>query len=145
MIRSHAEALANALDAIVHTLLGVADRGEALQRRQSRNGALAPLRAQRRYDHLLLFIGADPNTDWLAQCDVALDKKGFARTGEDYGERRHALETNRAGVFATGDVRSGSVKRVAAAVGEGAQVVSAIHAYLARSGSAASAVAITRP
>jgi thioredoxin reductase (NADPH) len=96
--------------------------------------------------HLFLFIGADPNTDWLARCDVALDEKGFVRTGEDYGEKRHALETNRAGVFAIGDVRSGSVKRVAAAVGEGAQVVSAVHAYLARSGSAAaSAVAITRP
>jgi thioredoxin reductase (NADPH) len=84
--------------------------------------------------HLFLFIGADPNTDWLAQCDVALDEKGFVRTGEDHGENRHALETNRAGVFAIGDVRSGSVKRVAAAVGEGAQVVSALHAYLARSG-----------
>ncbi len=92
--------------------------------------------------HLFLFIGADP----LAQCDVALDEKEFVRTGEDYGEKRHALETNRAGVFAIGDVRSGSVKRVAAAVGECAQVVSALHAYLARSSSAAaSAVAITRP
>jgi len=60
-------------------------------------------------------------------------------------QTRHALETNRAGVFAIGDVRSESVKRFAAAVGEGAQVVSAIHAYLARSGSAAaSTVAITR-
>jgi thioredoxin reductase (NADPH) len=87
--------------------------------------------------HLFLFIGADPNTDWLTQCDVALDEKGFVRTGESSGERRHSLETNRPGVFAIGDVRSGSVKRVAAAVGEGAQVVAALHAYLARSGSAA--------
>jgi thioredoxin reductase (NADPH) len=87
--------------------------------------------------HLFLFIGADPNTDWLTQCDVALDEKGFVRTGESSGERRHPLETNRPGVFAIGDVRSGSVKRVAAAVGEGAQVVAALHAYLARSGSAA--------
>jgi len=79
--------------------------------------------------HLFLFIGADPNTDWLAECDVALDSKGFIRTG---GEQRHQLETSRAGVFAIGDVRSGSVKRVAAAVGEGAQVVAALHAYLAR-------------
>ena len=83
--------------------------------------------------HLFLFIGADPNTDWLAQCDIALDAKGFVRTGSDIGQGRHALETNRAGVFAIGDVRSGSVKRVAAAVGEGAQVVAAIHAYLAQS------------
>ena len=82
--------------------------------------------------HLFLFIGADPNTDWLAQCDVALDGKGFVRTGDNAGGDRHALETNRNGVFAIGDVRSGSVKRVAAAVGEGAQVVAALHAYLAR-------------
>ena len=79
--------------------------------------------------HLFLFIGADPNTDWLAKCGVTLDAKGFIRTGE---QGRHSLETNRAGVFAIGDVRSGSVKRVAAAVGEGAQVVAALHAYLAR-------------
>jgi thioredoxin reductase (NADPH) len=74
-----------------------------------------------------LFIGADPYTDWLAECGVALDKKGFVWTGVDNGEGRHALETNRQGVFAIGDVRSGSVKRVAAAVGEGAQVVAALH------------------
>jgi thioredoxin reductase (NADPH) len=66
---------------------------------------------------------------------VMLDAKGFVRTGRDCGEARHELETSRAGVFAIGDVRSGSVKRVAAAVGEGArQVVAAIHAYLANSG-----------
>jgi thioredoxin reductase (NADPH) len=84
--------------------------------------------------HLFLFIGADPNTDCLAGCSVALDKKGFVRTGVDTGEGRHALETNRPGIFAIGDVRSGSVKRVAAAVGEGAQVVAALHAYLAKAG-----------
>jgi thioredoxin reductase (NADPH) len=96
--------------------------------------------------HLFLFIGADPNTDWLAQCDVALDEKGFVRTGEDWGEKRDALETSRTGVFAIGDVRSGSVKRLAAAVGEGARVVTALHAYLSRSaGGAASTVAIARP
>jgi thioredoxin reductase (NADPH) len=78
--------------------------------------------------------GQCPNRD-------CLDEKGFVRTGEVGGEKRHALETNRSGVFAIGDVRSGSVKRVAAAVGEGAQVVSALHAYLARSGSAATSAA----
>jgi thioredoxin reductase (NADPH) len=82
--------------------------------------------------HLFLFIGADPNTSWLARCNVALDAKGFVRTGG--GDGRHALETSRTGVFAIGDVRSGSIKRVAAAVGEGAQVVAALHAYLAQSG-----------
>jgi thioredoxin reductase (NADPH) len=89
--------------------------------------------------HLFLFIGADPNTDWLAQCDVALDGKGFVCTGDNIGVERHALETNRNGVFAIGDVRSGSVKRVAAAVGEGAQVVAALHAYLAPTSGEASA------
>jgi thioredoxin reductase (NADPH) len=61
----------------------------------------------RAISHLFLFIGAEPNTDWLAQCDVALDEKGFVRTGDVGGEKRHALETNRSGVFAIGDVRSG--------------------------------------
>jgi thioredoxin reductase len=57
--------------------------------------------------------------------------KGFVLTGEDAGHDRHPLETNRRGVFAVGDVRSKSIKRVAAAVGEGAQVVAALHSYLA--------------
>jgi thioredoxin reductase (NADPH) len=79
---------------------------------------------------VFLFIGADPNTAWLAQCKLDVDDKGFIRTGAaDNG--RHPLETNLPGVFAIGDVRAGSVKRVAAAVGEGAQVVAALHAYLA--------------
>ena len=81
--------------------------------------------------HLFLFIGADPNTDWLTGSDVALDVKGFVKTGSDLGNGRHALETSRDRVFAIGDVRSASTKRVAAAVGEGAQVVAAIHAVLA--------------
>jgi thioredoxin reductase (NADPH) len=87
--------------------------------------------------HLFLFIGAEPNTDWLADGGVSLDAKGFIRTGPEMGAGRHALETSRSGVFAIGDVRSGSVKRVAAAVGEGAQVVAALHAYLAQAGEAA--------
>ena len=81
--------------------------------------------------HLFLFIGAEPNTDWLAGSGVTLDAKGFVLTGEDAGHDRHPLETNRRGVFAIGDVRSKSIKRVAAAVGEGAQVVAALHSYLA--------------
>ncbi len=83
--------------------------------------------------HLFLFIGADPNTDWLAGSGVALDGKGFALTGADAGADRHPLETSRRGVFAIGDVRAKSIKRVAAAVGEGAQVVAALHAFLAGS------------
>jgi thioredoxin reductase (NADPH) len=81
--------------------------------------------------HLFLFIGAEPNTDWLTGSEVSLDPKGFVLTGEDAGSDRHALETNRRGIFAIGDVRSKSIKRVAAAVGEGAQVVAALHSYLA--------------
>jgi thioredoxin reductase (NADPH) len=95
-----------------------------------RNGATGEeVRQQLR--HLFLFIGAQPNTDWLAGSGVALDGKGFVLTGEDAGGDRHPLETSKRGVFAIGDVRSGSIKRVAAAVGEGAQVVAALHSYLA--------------
>jgi thioredoxin reductase (NADPH) len=82
--------------------------------------------------HLFLFIGADPNTDWLKGSGLALDPKGFVLTGS---ESSRPLETSVRGVFAIGDVRSGSTKRVAAAVGEGAQVVAALHAFLAEPGS----------
>jgi len=81
--------------------------------------------------HLFLFIGADPNTDWLAGSGVALDRKGFVLTGPETNAASHLLETSMHGVFAIGDVRSGSTKRVAAAVGEGAQVVAALHSFLA--------------
>jgi thioredoxin reductase (NADPH) len=77
--------------------------------------------------HLFLFIGADPNTDWLAGSGVAVDRKGFVCTG---GNVHSPLETSVPGVFAIGDVRSGSVKRVASAVGDGAQVVAALHIFL---------------
>ena len=80
--------------------------------------------------HVFSFIGADPNTDWLNASGIHLDDKGFVVTGMDGS---HPLATNREGIFAVGDVRCGSVKRVAAAVGEGSAVVSAIHAFLARS------------
>ena len=90
--------------------------------------------------HLFLFIGADPNTDWLSGSGVALDGKGFVLTGTDAGESRYSLETSRAGVFAIGDVRSGSVKRVASAVGEGAQVVATLHRVLAAVGREPAAV-----
>lgn len=110
---------------------------------EGRDGALEAIRWHRGREetevrqplrHLFLFIGAEPNTDWLAGSGVALDDKGFVRTGEAAGAGRVPLETSRAGVFAIGDVRAGSVKRVAAAVGEGAQVVAALHAFLARAG-----------
>ena len=87
--------------------------------------------------HLFLFIGADPNAAWLEHC-VAVDDKGFVVTGVDFTEGTSAsrravlpLETSQPGVFAIGDVRAGSTKRVAAAVGEGAAVVAQIHSVLA--------------
>jgi thioredoxin reductase (NADPH) len=86
--------------------------------------------------HLFLFLGAEPNTDFLGQC-VALDARKFVLTGHalaatDWPLERapHFLETSRPGMFAVGDVRSGSVKRVAAAVGEGAAAVQSLHQVL---------------
>jgi thioredoxin reductase (NADPH) len=78
--------------------------------------------------HVFLFLGADPSTEWLEDCDVAVDDKGFVSTGQDL---RLPLQTSVPGVFAIGDVRAGSVKRVGGAIGEGAAVVPQIHAYLA--------------
>lgn len=87
---------------------------------------------ERPIHHLFLFIGAEPNTGWLKGSGVALDGKGFVLTGSTLCDSAgKLLETSRSGIFAIGDVRSGSVKRVAASVGEGAQVVAALHAYLA--------------
>jgi thioredoxin reductase (NADPH) len=80
---------------------------------------------------LFSFIGAEPNTDWLQSSGIKLDNRGFVLTGEEVGTDRLPLETSRHGVFAVGDVRASSVKRVAASVGDGAQVVAAIHKYLA--------------
>jgi thioredoxin reductase (NADPH) len=77
--------------------------------------------------HVFLFLGAEPAVDWLSDCGVETDKAGFVCTGSD----KHALETTLQGVFAIGDVRAGSVKRVGAAIGEGAAVVAQIHGYLA--------------
>jgi thioredoxin reductase (NADPH) len=112
----------------VTALEGSGGHLEALRWR-SRDGRESRIAASQ----LFLFIGAEPNTDWLRPSGIALDAKGFVRTGPDAGSgERHALETSRAGVFAIGDVRCGSVKRVAASVGEGAQVVAALHACLAR-------------
>jgi thioredoxin reductase (NADPH) len=91
---------------------------------------------------VFLFIGAAPNTEWLRACNVETDNKGFVLTGYDAHrsctERAdYTLETSVPGVFAIGDVRSGSTKRVAAAVGEGAAVVAQIHSYLASLSAAA--------
>jgi thioredoxin reductase (NADPH) len=99
---------------------------QAIRWRQGPSGE----EVRREVRHLFLFIGADPNTDWLAGSGVELDPTGFVLTGPDAGGNRRPLETSRPGIFAIGDVRSGSIKRVAAAVGEGAQVMAALHRYL---------------
>ena len=80
---------------------------------------------------LFSFIGAEPNTDWLQGTGLKLDERGFVLTGSEAGDNHLPLETSRRGIFAVGDVRSTSVKRVAASVGDGAQVVAAIHRFLA--------------
>ena len=87
---------------------------------------------------LFVLIGSMPRTSWLPE-DVARDEAGFVRTGPDTtsaaevisGETRLPLETSMPGVFAVGDVRSGSIKRVATAVGDGATVIALLHGYLA--------------
>ncbi len=93
---------------------------------------------------LFLFIGADANTEWLRDC-VELDNKGFVVTGNSLprsitdndrwsaaGRAPFLLETSLPGVFAAGDVRSGSIKRVSSAVGEGAMAVSFVHAHIGK-------------
>src|SRR5262249_60356314 len=72
--------------------------------------------------HLFLFTGADPAANWLTGCGIPLDEKGFIRTGPDVHSTDREplpLETGIEGIFAVGDVRCGSVKRVGAAIGEG--------------------------
>ena len=77
---------------------------------------------------VFVMVGAEPNTGWLAEC-VQLDARGFVLTGEEAGAKR-SLETSCAGIFAVGDVRAGSVKRVASAVGDGSVVISEVWAHL---------------
>ncbi|EHP41651.1 thioredoxin-disulfide reductase [Cupriavidus basilensis OR16] len=76
---------------------------------------------------LFLFIGATPHTRWLND-SIATDDKGFILTGASDA----SLETSMPGVYAIGDVRAGSTKRVAAAVGDGAAAIAQIHNYLSR-------------
>jgi thioredoxin reductase (NADPH) len=87
--------------------------------------------------NLFVFVGADPATRWLQGCGVTFDAKGFVRTGsEDHRPRPLSLESSVPDVFAVGDVRAGSIKRVGAAIGEGAAVVSQLHSVLADAPSA---------
>ncbi|HTI66833.1 MAG TPA: FAD-dependent oxidoreductase [Caulobacteraceae bacterium] len=91
---------------------------------------------ERELRNVFLFVGADPATAWLGDCGVEVDPGGFVvtgarRTGVAASPETEALQTTVAGVYAVGDVRSGSVKRVGAAIGEGAQVVAVLHRFLA--------------
>src|SRR5204862_715556 len=90
---------------------------------------------ERALRHVFLFVGAEPETRWLEGCKVAVDSHGFVLTGTGLGSVREGfqpapLETSIPGLFAVGDVRAGSVKRVGGAIGEGAAAVAQIHAFL---------------
>jgi thioredoxin reductase (NADPH) len=84
--------------------------------------------------NLFVFVGADPETEWLRGCGVALDAHGFVITGASVqtvdGRKAMALESSVPGVYAVGDARSGSVKRVGGAIGEGAAAVALVHQHL---------------
>ena len=118
------------------------ERLEGIVVEDSRSGARRNLGAQA----LFVFIGAEANTGWLEGA-VELDEHGFVLTGvaldrsvldrnlwRNLSREPYPLETNLPGVFAAGDVRTGSIKRVASAVGEGSMAVRLVHQYLATSG-----------
>jgi len=106
-------------------------RLERIRIRNSKTGAHETLELQ----HVFLMTGAEPNTSWLNGC-VTLDGKQFIKTGAELGadwklpRPPYLLETSLPGVFAVGDIRAGSVKRVASAVGEGSIAVSFVHQTL---------------
>jgi thioredoxin reductase (NADPH) len=113
------------------------DHLESVRWRNSQTGQTE----EHKISHVFVMTGADPNTHWLDGC-VALDAKGFIKTGPDLSPENlsaagwplarqpHLLETSLSGVFAVGDVRGGSIKRVASAVGEGSIAISFVHKVL---------------
>jgi thioredoxin reductase (NADPH) len=126
------------LNTEVRELVGEAGSLEAVVVENNQTGERRSLEARA----LFVFIGAEPCASWL-EGQIALDEKGFVLTGADaarsaadagrrsVGRPPLVFETSRPGVFAVGDVRSGSIKRVAAAVGEGSMAVRVVHQYLA--------------
>jgi thioredoxin reductase (NADPH) len=126
------------LDTEVREALGEDGVLEALVVENNRTGQRRTLDASL----LFVFIGATPCTAWLAG-SLALDERGYVRTGADVfagqqaDRQPHLLETNWPGVLAVGDVRSGSIKRVASAVGEGSMAVRLVHEHIARMGTPA--------
>src|SRR5262249_21986195 len=124
------------------------DSLEAIDVRNSETGDVTRLES----GGLFLFIGADADTDWLPP-EIALDPRGYALTAPDVGPEwewnvdrdRYLLETSVPGIFACGDVRSGPVKRVASAVGEGSLAIAFVHQYLRELDVAPNAAALTTP
>jgi thioredoxin reductase (NADPH) len=82
---------------------------------------------------LFIMVGASPNTEWLSGL-VNLDSKGFVVTGAVVGASASPFATSKPGIFAVGDMRAGSVKRVASAVGEGSVVIASVWEYVNRKG-----------
>jgi thioredoxin reductase (NADPH) len=112
-------------------LLGTDQGLQGVRWRNRRTGT----EGQHAITHLFVFTGADPVAAWLTGSGIPIDEKGFIRTGADVRSTQRSLlplETGVEGVFAVGDVRCGSVKRVGAAIGEGAAVVAQLHTFLAR-------------
>ena len=135
---SRIEQTANVTVHPYHQVIEVEGDGhlERVQVRDSRAGETRTLEIR----SMFVMTGADPNSGWLRGC-IALDEKGFVKTGNDLSQADlaawplsrppYVLETSAPAVFAVGDVRSGSMKRVAAAVGEGSASIQLVHRALA--------------
>jgi thioredoxin reductase (NADPH) len=108
-------------------IFGISGNGaiQAVQLRRVQTDEVVGLDAR----HLFVMIGADPNTEWLLD-SIQLDDAGFVKTGACEWDSISRFGASQSGVYAVGDVRSGSVKRVASAVGEGSAVISEVHRYL---------------
>ena len=124
-----------------HTEIVALEGGDHLESVRWRNSQTGQTE-EHKIRHVFVMTGADPNTSWLDGC-VALDAKGFIKTGPDLSPENlsaarwplarqpYLFETSLPGVFAVGDVRGGSIKRVASAVGEGSIAISFVHKVLA--------------
>jgi thioredoxin reductase (NADPH) len=108
----------------IYDVLGE-DGLHSVQLKRRETGEIVEQEAQ----HLFVMIGADPNTEWL-RGTIEVDEAGFLKTGVYSWDRLSRFACSLAGVYAVGDVRSGSVKRVASAVGEGSAVISEVHRFL---------------
>jgi thioredoxin reductase (NADPH) len=109
------------------TALHGADHLEAVTIRDVQTGATRVVETRA----LFIMVGALPNTEWLSGL-VALDDKGFVLTGSGAGVQDSPFATSRPGIFAVGDVRAGSVKRVASSVGEGSVAISKVWEFVNR-------------